>query len=152
MSITIVENNYFNVKFSTVHFTNPRIYTVTSEEGTRHMNGYNIFELFIKHGLEIDEHFAQYEKEYNSILMGRAIHRGDLEVIKQMYDENNFNRELFNLVEIAIGNNQLDIVKYLVEEKKEPVPPENLSRLCKEEFVEMSNYLESRCGQILPKS
>jgi hypothetical protein len=115
------------------------------------MYGADIYGLYLEHGLQIDDHFVEYEKDYNLGLMREATHIGDLEAVKTIYDENNFSRQFFNLVEIAIENNHVDIVKYLVEEKKE-LMPENLTRLCKKEHVEMCEYIESNYCIIRPKA
>jgi hypothetical protein len=110
-----------------------------SDGKSERLDGIAIYKLYLDHGLEPPEHFARYENNYKHEILRCFICDGDFESLKTSYTSTGF-----SLIGSAVDNNNLDIAKYLVEEKDEKVNYENLKQACNKTDIVMFDYLESR--------
>jgi hypothetical protein len=135
----MTENNYFEVH-DRCYTTRICKHQVTLANGkSERLDGIAIYKLYLDHGLEPPEHFARYEKNYKHETLQCFICDGDFESLKTSYTSTGF-----SLIGSAVVNNNLDTVKYLVEEKDEKVNYENLKQACDKTDIVIFDYLESR--------
>jgi hypothetical protein len=135
----MTENNYFKVH-DRCYTTRICKHQVTLADGkSERLDGITIYKLYLDHGLEPPEHFARYENNYKHEILRCFICDGDFESLKTSYTSTGF-----SLIGSAVVNNNLDIVKYLVEEKDEKVNYEDLKHACAKTDIVMFDYLESR--------
>jgi len=137
---TKMDSNDFFTVGSMCWGTLPCFHNVTFNNGeVRHMRGDNIYKLYIDNNNEVHTHFKDYESHYKRNLNADLIKGGDLELIKKQYISGDYNS-----VDLAVVNDRLDIVKYLVEELNQDVYHKSLVAACKIGDLSMFKYLESK--------
>jgi hypothetical protein len=137
--MTYIKNDYFGVQDKCYTTRICKHEVIMANGNSERLDGIAIYKLYLDHGLEPPEHFAQYEKNYKHETLRCFICDGDFESLKTSYTSTGF-----SLIGSAVVNNNLDIVKYLVEEKDEKVNYEDLKQACDKTDIVIFDYLESR--------